>query len=581
MNHVRLKNRVTPNLRDWELLEYCGTPFDRVPHTADVRSIEKRAGKYNVPNVGMHIWRVGSHPLTESPARGLSSSNPEDWRFFVNPLGLDTALFTRPEREEKITHLAEPINIPMPVSRRVLHEHKDRYYGKEKSLAVYEGGVLVEAARVTVSDLSDDESVGEWVCRPLDPRLDIGIGAWVAVDPELGRLRFLNTPPSGPVTVTYHHGFTADTGGGEYNREGSFDTTLQETGAPIIRVPDDADTLTGALALLSSRSGVVEVTRNLVLQEVLHVNAAAGQRVELRAADGCRPVVKLTGDASIAGSERAELIVNGLLVAGQPLRVNGDKTMQVRFVHCTLAPDVRVAHGHLEVVTGPGLKVETEGVGVEVERSIIIGGIEAARDSRVKVSNSIVDAMDETACAFGPVPAVSAPQPPAGRLNAANCTFIGRVHTELIELASNCIFLARSEDPAVPPVVADRLQQGCVRFCFVPPGARVPRQYRCQPALALEKRADELGVKVSDLPAEERVRVVGRVQPAFTSMHYGDYGYGQLSRLCPEEIRRGADDGAEMGLFHDLYQPQRETNLRIRLQEYMRFGLVAGIFYET
>jgi hypothetical protein len=36
-----------------------------------------------------------------------------------------------------------------------------------------------------------------------------------------------------------------------------------------------------------------------------------------------------------------------------------------------------------------------------------------------------------------------------------------------------------------------------------------------------------------------------------------------------------------MGAFHDLYQPQRETNLRIRLDEYLRFGLEAGIFYES
>jgi hypothetical protein len=48
-----------------------------------------------------------------------------------------------------------------------------------------------------------------------------------------------------------------------------------------------------------------------------------------------------------------------------------------------------------------------------------------------------------------------------------------------------------------------------------------------------------------------------------------------------EEIREGADDEAEMGAFHELFKPQRETNLRIRLDEYLRFGLEAGIFYVT
>ena len=36
-----------------------------------------------------------------------------------------------------------------------------------------------------------------------------------------------------------------------------------------------------------------------------------------------------------------------------------------------------------------------------------------------------------------------------------------------------------------------------------------------------------------------------------------------------------------MGVTHELYAPQRETNLRIRLDEYLRYGLEAGIFYAT
>ena len=36
-----------------------------------------------------------------------------------------------------------------------------------------------------------------------------------------------------------------------------------------------------------------------------------------------------------------------------------------------------------------------------------------------------------------------------------------------------------------------------------------------------------------------------------------------------------------MGAFHALYQPQRETNLRMRLDEYLRLGIEVGIFYMT
>jgi hypothetical protein len=36
-----------------------------------------------------------------------------------------------------------------------------------------------------------------------------------------------------------------------------------------------------------------------------------------------------------------------------------------------------------------------------------------------------------------------------------------------------------------------------------------------------------------------------------------------------------------MGAFHDVFAPQRDTNLRIRLDEYLRFGLEAGVFHAS
>ncbi len=71
------------------------------------------------------------------------------------------------------------------------------------------------------------------------------------------------------------------------------------------------------------------------------------------------------------------------------------------------------------------------------------------------------------------------------------------------------------------------------------------------------------------------------MRPRFVSLRYGDPAYCQLSRWCAGEIRRGADDESEMGVFHDLYVPQREANLRARLDEYLRFGLEAGVLYAT
>jgi hypothetical protein len=81
--------------------------------------------------------------------------------------------------------------------------------------------------------------------------------------------------------------------------------------------------------------------------------------------------------------------------------------------------------------------------------------------------------------------------------------------------------------------------------------------------------------------ASIEAEVVAALVPRLTSQRYGDPGYGQLHVRCPIQIKTGGDDEAEMGAFHELYEPQRETNLRVRLDEFLRFGLEAGIFYAS
>jgi hypothetical protein len=78
-----------------------------------------------------------------------------------------------------------------------------------------------------------------------------------------------------------------------------------------------------------------------------------------------------------------------------------------------------------------------------------------------------------------------------------------------------------------------------------------------------------------------KIRERDRVRPRFNSVRYGRPDYAQLADLCAEEIKRGADDESEMGVFHDLFNPQREANLRARLDEYTPAGMQAGIIFES
>lgn len=538
MNHIRLQARVTPDLRQWEPLERLNTAFETTAHTLDVRNISSGRGKYNIPNVGIFLFRLHAYAHTASPASSLDAR-----RFLCSPLGNNTPLFNRPESEETITHLAEPRNVPLPLSRRVLDGALAEYYGRDNSVFLQVDGAAVDASDVIVCNLSDVGG-GAWAHEPPAGK--------VALDPVLGRIEFASgdaAPDS--VVVSYHYGFSADMGGGEYDRADSFD----DEAVPVQSVNGGAS-LQNALDAIAG-TGSVEIGDSGRYAETPAINLAANARVELRAANHARPHLALGGDFTINGGENSQLTLNGLVISGGALRVSGNiGTLRLR--HCTLVPGQTLTTDGAPVSPdAPCLVVDAADATIEIDHCIT-GAIRVAEGGRVVITNSIVDATDETRVAYAALDDKSAGAP----LTVKNSTVIGKVHTRELELASNSIFLARlaENDAWDAPVISMRKQAGCVRFCYVPFASQTPRRYRCQPT----KPADD-----------------ARVRPQFTSLRYGDPGYCQLSRRAAEEIRAGAEDDAEMGAFHDLYQPQRESNLRVRLDEYLRFGLEAGIFYAT
>lgn len=538
MNHIRPRARVTPDLRQWEPLERLGTAFESTAHTLDVRRIASGRGRYNIPNIGIFLFRLRAYPLTHAPAFQLDAR-----RYLFNPLGISAPLFNRPVTEDTITHLAAPQNVPLPLSRRVLREYLSDYYGRGASLFVESNGAAVEVDKLVICDLSDVGG-GAWAHAPQAGK--------VAVDPVLGRIAFAaaDAAPEN-VRTDFHYGFSADMGGGEYNRLVSFDDAAQ----PVVNVNGGGSIQTALDSL--SEGGAVEVGDSDTYAETLQINVAANTRVELRAANQRRPHVLLGGEFSISGEATGQLTLNGLLISGGALRVTGELgTLRLR--HCTLVPGLTLnADGAPASPAAPSLIVEAASTRIEIE-DCIIGGLRVNDGAQVVIDNSIVDATRETGVAYAAPDGARA----GAALTVRNSTMIGKVHTRELELASNSIFLARPEagDTWDAPVISLRRQAGCVRFSFVPFFSQTPRRFRCQPT-----NPDD----------------TARVHPQFTSLRYGEPGYCQLSRRCAEEIRGGAEDDAEMGAFHNLYQPQRETNLRVRLEEYLRFGLEAGILYAT
>jgi hypothetical protein len=319
--------------------------------------------------------------------------------------------------------------------------------------------------------------------------------------------------------------------------------------------------------------------------------------LQLRAANRKRPVISVSNtrrgllDAVIiSGAQGSRFVLDGLLIVGRGVHVSAlkadatkpasgqkaqskDDLCDVSIRHCTLVPGWSLdCDCEPERGAEPSLKLENTTARVRIEHSIL-GAIQvAAGESRTKptsldVSDSIWDATSNDLPALGERDEGLA----YARLTVVRCTVFGKVRTHEIALAENCIFTGH--------ICVARRQTGCVRFCYVPPGSRTPRRYECQPDLVDKAVAEKFPAGDERDHAKESERL--RVEPQFNSTRYGTPTYCQLAATCAEEITRGADDESEMGAFHDLFQPQREANLRARLDEYTPAGMDAGIIYAT
>jgi hypothetical protein len=588
LNHLRPHCQSFASLRDTEALEWVGTAFEPLMRTVEVRRIGSGRGRWNIPNVGLSLWRLRAYAHTGSPLVPVAILREDEddplagRRFRFHPLGLDAPLFSRPETETEVTHLAEPFNVPLPITLRrlagppPLFQAAETLYGIGRSIVIerYDNEAkayrVVPAEQVIICDLSDaEDGAGPRVWNHERNFLDASHAREVALDPRLGRL-VCGTPPDAdrPPRATFHLGFSFDLGGGEYARAQSFDAMAE----PVVLVPGSPistetspSSLTEGLLELNGKGGSIEMTtsgRFVERQNDRLDLEALGVTKVIRAADGVCPVVVFPPNEPASGDTDEDeeptywnveveaggrVVINGLWLLGL-WRVRGDLgTLSLR--HCALLPSVTPdPQGHMRATPGNHWRIEASQIEVEIENSIL-PAIRVATDGvRLRLRNCIVDAGGEEAFAVSNLDGNG----PAGIWRFENCTIIGQVAVEVMELASNCIFLSDS-------VHVERRQEGCVRFSWFPPDSRVPRRYRCLPD---EKTGPGL-------------------RPVFTSLRFGHPAYGQLARGCPAEVRIGADDGAEMGAFHDLFQPQREAHLLARLSESLRLGLEAGVFHET
>ena len=243
----------------------------------------------------------------------------------------------------------------------------------------------------------------------------------------------------------------------------------------------------------------------------------------IQAADRRRPVVVID-TSTVGGASYQRLELQGIaltLVAAGDLVLPEARSVSLRFVS-VLRPDLRLV---IALAGGEGSE--------EAEiRSSILGGIQLTSAGMLRIRGSVID----TGVGAGLV-AIDAP---LGMVDIERSTVFGTVGCMVIE-ASESIFMN-------DVVVEDRFR-GCVRFSRVTVDSVLPRQHR----LAIGTRVD------------------------FVAVDRHDPAHARLSERCDPAITRGAEDGSEIGAFHDQYRTQRYEAYARRLREYTPADLVSGI----
>jgi hypothetical protein len=555
LDHGNVERGRLAELRDGEGLELIDSPFDRDAHTIDIRNVNasRHYGLHNIPSAAAYVWRLRAFPLTRAePYMPRTSS----FSYTFNPLGYDAPIFTSARFDADPTAIAGEINVPAPIRRRALERHLADYY--PESFAIWLNGQPVPIHDLVVADLS------KWKYVPEEEK--------IAVDPQLGRIALADEAKS--IRVSYHYGFSGDVGAHETPR-----TLSQARDAALYRVGAD-ETLTSIRAALDAWQAekpkpphaVIEIADSgTYTEDVPDIDLGARESLQIRAAQRTRPVLRILDygpsraeSLRINMADRARFTLDGILLAGAPLRISGKgetpPVVRVTVRRATLLPGWDLdEHCHPVEPNGSSLMIDNVRGTIAVERSIV-GTITVRNEVlesdpvSISVSDSIVDATGDE------LPALAGYGGYAwATLRIVRCTVIGPVLAHALDLGENSIFTA--------PLTIIRRQAGCVRFCYVPPGSRTPRRYHCQPGL--------VEAAAPDRKDEER----RRVQPRFTSTSFASPAYCQLDFDCADEITRGAEDEGEMGAFHQLFLPQRTAALRARLDRSTPAGMESGIIF--
>ena len=614
VNHVRPDYPGTLDLRDAAALGLTDGAFDPGPRMAEMGRIAQGEGRYNIPNIGLFVWKAEAFPLPQVLPRATEGGAAG--RAHLDPLRRAIPLANTPESERSIESLTREEHTPgllrplalyaeVEARRQAIADARPiptpQFFTQEPPFRIWirdtpaDPLVEVPVEEISICHLGDlPADPTDWRrppatldYDPADGGAPVSLPIRIGIDVERGRLALPAGDTAAEMRVTHAMLGLGDLGGGPYDRSEALQAVFGERAIDwqvMVTLSEPADNATifatvqeavaAWNALPAGQVGLICVADNAPFEETLtgvdRIEVQEGSLLVIAAADwpqvplegagpgvtvrplglydasGLRPCI--IGDIEVIGTAPAgsdtpgELVLDGLLLDGSVTVLD--------------APGAGLGGLMLEHLTQPPSS-GTVTVGLDNEAMELVlcrartGAISAGDDiARCEIVESIVDGDGGAAITLLDAQV---------RMERATC--IGTVTVERCH-ASNTIF--------TDVAIARRLQEGCVRFSYVPPGSSLPRRYRCQPDLALE-----------GVPAAQQAAVLARIVPSFVSLDPDHYAYALPGNRTPPEIAEGGDDGAGMGAWGFLALPQRRANARRALDEYLRFGLEAGLIEVT
>ena len=188
LRDVRPRHDATADLRNGCALEDQNGPFNRLNRTIDVRNITPRvrtplspdaapleialhgAGRFNIPEVAVWMWRWRSWTVTDAPAYPLGNGG-----YFFSSLGGPVQLFQAvPEEPAPFSWLITEADVPEPIRLRQACRDAGKFY--PGSLQLMADGQPVPVDQILFANLS--EFPDGQVCTVPD--------GMIAIDPEQG-----------------------------------------------------------------------------------------------------------------------------------------------------------------------------------------------------------------------------------------------------------------------------------------------------------------------------------------------------------------------------------------------------------